>query len=90
MYQGWKNPQTWCIALLIDNDRDLLTKAIEAVRETEYPHACEALLRKLVGSMPGRVFDMAPWAWESGDTLDLVSFTELREHYQTKQSEGVS
>lgn len=27
-YQGWANAQTWCVAAYIDNDRELLPKAI--------------------------------------------------------------
>ena len=89
MYQGWKNEQTWCVALTFDNEKITQDRALSIVRDNqEYPHATDALLRDFAGSIPGKVYDMAPWAWEGDKDLSFVSWTEIREHYERKIKEG--
>ncbi len=89
-YQGWTNAQTWCVALLFDNDERLFSLALGALKESEgLSSVAESELLELARNNNRRIYATAPWAWCDGETLtDHVNWGELREHYQTKLNEG--
>lgn len=91
-YQGWANPQTWCVALYIDNDKELLSQAIEAVKDAEeYPSSTPKVLGDVVlRAKKAPLYNIAPWCWDDGQSLDDVNWNELVEHYKRKRSEGVT
>ncbi len=93
-YQGWKNKQTWCVALTLDNTRELYERALEAARD-DHP---DLALKMLCSSKKvlTEVFNMAEWCWD-GHTIglklywhmvDVVDWKELVTHYKTKIKEG--
>lgn len=101
-YQGWKNAQTWCVALYLDNEKYTQNDALDIVRESmqpdstgrTFPRIAEAELLDYCRMHARRIYEMAPWAWEprrdhAPVTLtDSVSWGEIRAHYELKIKEG--
>lgn len=88
-YQGWTNEQTWCVAAYIDNDRELLPKAINYGKHNlgNRPAAKQGLNDLVLLNWFG-VFKFAPWAWEQ-KTINDVNWDELLTHYYTKWKESL-
>lgn len=85
---GWANPQTWCVALFIDNDQNRLRRAANCVRPGNAVMGMN-LLRDLAREQPGQLYSTAPWAWHDGQSLASVDWLALYQHYREKIKEGV-
>lgn len=88
-YQGWTNAQTWCVAGFIDNDRELLPKAIDIGRHyMGNKHAARMMLKDLVLLRRFDVFTFADWVWKR-ETINAVNWDELLKHYYGKWKEQI-
>ena len=84
--QGWTNDKTWCVAMTIDNTKHHLDTVLYFARNKNN--------QGIVGycwEIRGDIFNMATWAWPeavSKQSLNMVNWNEIFEHYQTKINEG--
>lgn len=79
-YQGWTNPQTWCLALTMDNTKEHQDFMIENYDNLE-------ALKTYCYTKRGDIFHMAMWAWPEAYQADQVNWTEIQNHYKDKQNE---
>ncbi len=86
-YQGWTNPQTWCVALAFNSKLTIHDQALDIVNSTVDATRAAALLRSLGLAYIVDIKTIAPWAWENGKTLSTVNWDEIKEHFRLKLEE---
>jgi len=89
-YQGFENPQTWCVALTLDNEKETKDAAKDCLKitkdwsrpELDAESVQENELHKFIMSdkITLKIMAMAPWAWEGLSVPANVNFKEIREH----------
>lgn len=79
-YNGWRNVETWAVALHVMNDEGLYRQSLEAIsdasdRPTALKDTLEDIVFALIANIPGRAFiaDLLQSA------LDRVDWTEIVE-----------
>jgi hypothetical protein len=83
-YNGWKNYQSWNMALWIDNDQGLY----ETVRETVQgmkPHEAEDWLKEFMGDMNPLADQANMYSDLLGHALACVDYQEIIKHYQEEE-----
>ena len=50
-YQGWKNYETWCVALWIDNDQDSYNEARDMIRDCREVYEAADILKEWIEEM---------------------------------------
>lgn len=93
-HEGWSNRATWGVALVIDNERERQTDALDIVRDD--PEAAHANLRDWVGEIidpddfPARepIDAMKLTLMQAG--LLRVNWNELADHYRGKLKDGAT
>lgn len=85
-YQGWTNAQTWCVALTINNTRqnqEYFKKRAAAISGPLKPRPSDAVIKAYLmdlakfNTMSKQIYDMSPWAWNQGQTLEDVNWSEI-------------
>ena len=75
-YYGWKNNQTWNVALWLNNDEYLYTSAVEFMKGRKHPKANHHYLRFIEQQMMAdeRTPDNISW---TGSRLDYEALDEM-------------
>lgn len=90
-YQGWKNYETFSVALAIDNDSGDLDNACEIARENNEPLDCGLEIRRLVEESAQNLLDEPTLAATLlNAALDRVDWREVGQHYITAVTEEAS
>ena len=83
-FQGFTNVRTWCVALTIDNKREMLSEVMKIHTDEDF--------KKFMSKNKHCFFHMAPWVWSEGchsEDLEMVNTAELLDHYNFKRMDGV-
>lgn len=80
--EGWKNAQAWCVALTFSNNRVLNDKAQWIARNGESLEIRQKELYALAMDHVDAIFAMAPWAWDGGQSFDVVDWFEIVQHFE--------
>ena len=79
-YNGWKNYETWCIALWIDNDEGLYNESRDIIRHKSVNDAAD-MLKDFIGDMNPLLDDASLWSDLLGAALSEVDWYEIAENY---------
>jgi hypothetical protein len=78
-YQGYRNAQTWSVALILKNEESLHKAALLTVKRESQSHTvCEVLLHQIASRNFKTIVDSAPWAWDEGQSLNDVDWRAIR------------
>ena len=73
-YNGWKNRQTWNVALWIGNDEGLYNSAVDYMRNVNKGRAAYRLFIKRMGMADQRTPDGIKWM---SNALDLRALNDM-------------
>lgn len=81
-YQGWTNPQTWCVSLVFLNNEAIYHRACACVATNQgFPNVAKAELKALAQELTVQLYEAAPWVWTDSHgesvSIDVVSWSEL-------------
>lgn len=85
-HEDWSNEQTWCVAMLIDNDKILQDQVLEMCENKFF--TAETVLRNFCQAIKDKIVNVWPEAWPNGFVEDEVNWAELYEHFKLKAEEG--
>lgn len=85
-YQGWKNAQTWCVALTFDNSKKLQDQVLRKVKIYKTLDMIEIQLWRMALDNQKEIIEMAPWAFENlkKPYPHGINFRQLANHFLDK------
>jgi hypothetical protein len=90
-YQGWKNYETWCVALWIDNEEGLYHEVCDMVHSMRFKEMYEIAdtLKDYIEEMNPLSGDASMWSDLLGAALSEVDWIEIAEHYKDDEEEEI-
>jgi len=83
-YNGWKNYETWCIALWIDNDEGLYDELRDIIRlfvSNKSVNDAASILKDWIDEMNPLMDDSSMWSDLMSAALSEVDWYEIAENY---------
>ena len=81
-YEGWKNRQTWSVALTLNNDRELYFKMIQYLKKANHP-TYKGLITYL-GLRGSRTPENIKW---TGKNLDVMALDNMLLQFKKELAE---
>jgi len=78
-YNGWKNYETWCVALWIDNDEGLYDESRDIIRHKSVNDAA-SILKDWIDEMNPLMDDSSMWSDLMRAALSEVDWYEIAEN----------
>jgi len=87
-YSGWTNYPTWCVALWIDNDRDLSDEIRAAAVRATGDYEAENEIKTRIEALNPLAGDASLWSDLMMWSLSSVNWREIAEHYRGDADDG--
>lgn len=89
-YQGWKNYETWCVALWIDNEEGLYHEICDMVYSLRHHEKYEIAdtLKEFIEDMNPLNDSASMWSDLLNAALSNVDWIEIVEHYIDEDDES--
>jgi hypothetical protein len=84
-YNGWKNYETWCVALWIDNEESTYNWACEVVRDHKELYEAADVLKECIEEMNPLRDTSTMWTDLMNAALSEVDWYEIAEHYKEEE-----
>lgn len=86
-YNGWKNYETWVVALWIDNDEGSYNESRDLIRDCKETYEAADILKNWIEEMNPLNDSASPWSDLLGAALSEVDWFEIAENYLSEMKE---